>query len=86
MWNEYAELFAEPFRSAFLSLPGDAVLWCERLAQWPTVEWDGRGGTVTLAGDAAHPMTYRKLVATLVESIPMFLLFFSCAGFCAFFF
>lgn len=83
VWNEYAESFAEPFRSAFLSLPGDAVLWCERLAQWPTVEWDGRKGTVTLAGDAAHPMTYRKLVTALAEFIPILFLFF-CAGFCAF--
>ncbi len=61
VWDRYAGDWAEPFRSAFLSLPGDATLWCEGLAQWPTVKWEGRGGTVTLAGDAAHPMTYRML-------------------------
>lgn len=77
VWNEYAEMFAEPFRSALLSLPEDAVLWCERLAQWPTVEWDGRGGRVTLAGDAAHPMTYRKLVLVLAEFVAMSLFFLS---------
>lgn len=59
-WNEKSETLTEPFRSALLSLPDDAVIWCERLSQWPTVEWDNKQGSVTLAGDAAHPMTYRK--------------------------
>ena len=61
-WDRYAEHFAEPFRSALLSLPRDSNLWCERLSQWPTVKWERSHGSVTLAGDAAHPMTYRKLV------------------------
>lgn len=60
MWDRYAKVLAEPFRSALLSLPKDAAIWCERLAQWPTVAWDNKQGTITLAGDAAHPMTYRK--------------------------
>ena len=59
-WNEKSETLTEPFRSALLSLPDDAVIWCERLSQWPTIEWDNKNGSVTLAGDAAHPMTYRK--------------------------
>lgn len=59
-WNEKSEQTAEPFRSALLSLPDDAVIWSERLAQWPTVAWDNKQGTVTLAGDAAHPMTYHR--------------------------
>lgn len=59
-WNENSEKMAEPFRSALLSLPDDAVIWCERLSQWPTIGWDNKQGSVTLAGDAAHPMTYRK--------------------------
>lgn len=59
-WNEKSETLTEPFRSALLSLPDDAVIWCERLSQWPTIEWDNKHGSVTLAGDAAHPMTYRK--------------------------
>ena len=60
-WNRFAEVYAEPFRSALLALPVDAELWCDRLKQWPTVKWDGSGSrAVTLAGDAAHPMTYRK--------------------------
>ena len=61
-WDPRAEQFAEPFRSAMLFLPGDTVFWSERLMQWPTVKWENSRGPVTLAGDAAHPMTYRKLV------------------------
>ena len=60
VWDHYAEIHAEPFRSALLSLPADAELWCERLTQWPTVKWENSRGSVTLAGDSAHPMTYRK--------------------------
>lgn len=59
-WNAHSEKVAEPFRSALLSLPADATIWCERLSQWPTEAWDNKQATVTLAGDAAHPMTYRK--------------------------
>lgn len=85
VWNQYAEDFAEPFRSALLALPGDAHIWCERLAQWPSVRWEGEGsgGRVTLAGDAAHPMTYRESV-TFARFPPfgffLFLLvfYFSC--------
>ena len=60
VWNEKSEMMAEPFRSALLSLPEDAIIWSERLSQWPTIAWDNKQGSVTLAGDAAHPMTYRK--------------------------
>ncbi|CAD6593135.1 MAG: hypothetical protein ASARMPREDX12_006858 [Alectoria sarmentosa] len=59
-WNENSEKMAEPFRSALLSLPDDAVIMCERLSQWPTMGWDNKQGSVTLAGDAAHPMTYHR--------------------------
>lgn len=59
-WDENSEKLAEPFRSALLSLPYDALIWCERLSQWPTVAWDNKQGSVTLAGDAAHPMTYHR--------------------------
>ena len=59
-WNKRGEKLAEPLRSVFLSLPAGATIWCDRLSQWPTIAWDNRGGRVTLMGDAAHPMTYRK--------------------------
>lgn len=62
VWDEYADIVAEPFRSALSSLPRDAHIWRERLSQWPTVAWEENQGPVTLAGDAAHPMTYRKII------------------------
>lgn len=60
VWDQYAKNLADPFRSMMLSLPQDAVIWCERLSIWPTVAWDNKQGTVTLAGDAAHPMTPQR--------------------------
>ncbi len=61
-WNERSEKLFEPFRSVFLSLPEEATIYCNRLAQWPTVAWNNHNGSITLAGDAAHPMTYRKFL------------------------
>jgi hypothetical protein len=52
--------FGEPFRSVLQSIPSEAPFWHNRLTSWPTQPWDNRNGTVTLAGDAAHPMTFRK--------------------------
>jgi len=62
-WVYWAEKIAEPFRSAYLAVASDpsVTFWCDRLAEWRTEPWDNRNGRVTLAGDAAHPMTYRKL-------------------------
>jgi 2-polyprenyl-6-methoxyphenol hydroxylase-like FAD-dependent oxidoreductase len=61
----FAEGFAEPFRSAFLWLKDDQPVWYAPLTQWdpslPEHIWDNHGGRVTLAGDAAHPMTFRGL-------------------------
>ena len=72
-WDPHAEQFAEPWRSAMLSLSGDTVICSDTLTQWPTVKWENSRGPVTLAGDAAHPMTYRKLVTAIF-------CFFSCHG------
>jgi len=57
--KERAEPFAEPLRSIFQSIPDGTTAWHNRLSLWPTQPWDNRSGTVTLAGDAAHPMTFR---------------------------
>jgi 2-polyprenyl-6-methoxyphenol hydroxylase-like FAD-dependent oxidoreductase len=54
-----AESFAEPFRTVLQSSPPDTRFWHSRLGYWPTQPWDNLNGTVTLAGDAAHPMTFR---------------------------
>lgn len=61
----FAEKFSDPFRSAFLWLKEDQPVWYSPLTQWdpslPEHRWDTHGGRVTLAGDAAHPMTFRTL-------------------------
>ncbi|KAL8836738.1 MAG: hypothetical protein Q9170_002802 [Blastenia crenularia] len=59
-WIFWAEKLAEPFRSAYLAIAPSATIWCDRLAEWRTEPWDNRKGRVTLAGDAAHPMTYHR--------------------------
>jgi 2-polyprenyl-6-methoxyphenol hydroxylase-like FAD-dependent oxidoreductase len=51
--------YAEPFSALFQSIPEDSGSWHSRLSYWPTEAWDNRNGTVTLIGDAAHPMTFR---------------------------
>lgn len=64
-WLFHAEKLAEPFRSAYLEIAPTATIWCDRLAEWRTEAWDNRNGRVTLAGDAAHPMTYRQSFSKL---------------------
>ena len=61
IWDSWSSKLAEPFRTAFLAGPEKAKLYCERISQWPTIPWNNQNGKVTLAGDAAHPMTFRKL-------------------------
>ncbi|KAL9103360.1 MAG: hypothetical protein Q9163_001572 [Psora crenata] len=59
-WRGLSQNLAEPFRSIYLSVPEEKRIWCEQLSQWPTMGWDNVRGNVTLAGDAAHPMTYHR--------------------------
>lgn len=62
--QEMAEMFSEPWKSAFAWLKDDQKVWYAPLTQWdpslPEHAWDNHGGRVTLAGDAAHPMTFRR--------------------------
>jgi hypothetical protein len=58
--KERALGFADPFKKVLLSISEDTTCWHGRLSYWPSEPWDNRDGTVTLAGDAAHPMTFRK--------------------------
>jgi 2-polyprenyl-6-methoxyphenol hydroxylase-like FAD-dependent oxidoreductase len=62
--KEFGVKFCDPFKSAFEWLKDDQVVWYAPMTQWdPSLEehqWDNHGGRVTLAGDAAHPMTFRK--------------------------
>ncbi|KAK2808403.1 hypothetical protein FQN50_004788 [Emmonsiellopsis sp. PD_5] len=55
-----AEELAKPFRAAFESIADDTPIWHNRLSYWVTEPWDNRNGTVTLAGDAAHSMTFHR--------------------------
>ena len=57
--------FADPFKSAFEWMPDDSTTaWYGKLNHWdpalPEHKWDNAGGLVTLAGDAAHPMTFQR--------------------------
>lgn len=56
-----AEHLAYPFRDMLRAVPrGTKVWYSSPMKYWATKPWDSRGGRVTLAGDAAHSMTFRK--------------------------
>ncbi|RDL39632.1 FAD protein [Venustampulla echinocandica] len=57
---ERGKCFSYPFNEAFATIPEGTLVWHSRLSYWPTKPWDNRGGLVTLAGDAAHPMTFHR--------------------------
>lgn len=52
--------WAEPYKSAIEWIPDDTRIRKDELKIWKTVKWDNQGGRVTLCGDAAHAMTFRK--------------------------
>lgn len=54
-----AATFGEPFRSANLWIPEGTKVHENKLSYWIPIPWDDRNGRITLAGDAAHPMTFR---------------------------
>lgn len=58
-WYRKGREFGEPFNEIFRSLNPTSTIWHNRLSYWPTKPWDSKG-LVTLAGDAAHPMTFRE--------------------------
>ncbi|KAK4444712.1 FAD/NAD(P)-binding domain-containing protein [Podospora aff. communis PSN243] len=52
---------AYPFKDAITTFKPDGDrCWHARMTYWPTKPWDSRGGKVTLAGDAAHAMTFHR--------------------------
>lgn len=53
-----AEKIQEPFRSAILWIPEDVRLPYADVSFWVARRWDSRGGRCTLAGDAAHPVSF----------------------------
>ncbi|KAK4614213.1 FAD-dependent monooxygenase cctM [Fulvia fulva] len=63
--KELAKSFCEPWRSIYQWMPDDATeVWNTSLQDWdpslPEHGWDSQHGRVTLAGDAAHPMTFQR--------------------------
>ena len=65
--KQLAKDFTDPWKSALEWMPAGTQVWHLGMRVWdPSQEdhqWDTHDGRVTLAGDAAHPMTYRKLPA-----------------------
>ncbi|KAI2470278.1 FAD/NAD(P)-binding domain-containing protein [Annulohypoxylon bovei var. microspora] len=63
--KEMGKTFAEPLRTCYelVSDDNDKVYYVPN-GNWdpslPEHDWDNRAGRVTLAGDAAHPMTYHR--------------------------
>ncbi|KAL4950094.1 hypothetical protein BDW69DRAFT_172860 [Aspergillus filifer] len=62
--KEFSKHFVDPWRSAYSWLPDDQEVWYMSLTDFdPGAEghqWDTHDGRVTLAGDAAHAMTYQR--------------------------
>ncbi|KAL2847488.1 hypothetical protein BJY01DRAFT_166408 [Aspergillus pseudoustus] len=62
--KEFSKNFTDPWKSAFSWLAEDQEVWYMSLSDFdPGAEghrWDNKGGRVTLAGDAAHAMTYQR--------------------------
>ena len=58
--KERGKYLPEPAKSAIEWLPDDCKVPMNSVSYWIPVPWDGHGGRVTLAGDAAHPMSPRK--------------------------
>lgn len=55
------EGWADPYRSAVEWIPPETKAKAVPFKIWgPESGWDNRGGRVTLSGDAAHSMTFRR--------------------------
>lgn len=53
--------WTDPYKSAVEWIPKDAEAKVVPFKIWaPKTDWDNHGGRVTLAGDAAHSMTFRE--------------------------
>ncbi|KUJ13930.1 FAD/NAD(P)-binding domain-containing protein [Mollisia scopiformis] len=51
--------YAYPWNEVFTSIPLGTKVWHNRLSTWSPKAWDG-AGLVTIAGDAAHPITFHR--------------------------
>jgi 2-polyprenyl-6-methoxyphenol hydroxylase-like FAD-dependent oxidoreductase len=59
-WYKTGLDYGSPFKEIFATMDPKSFIWHNRLGYWPTKPWDS-DGLVTLMGDAAHPMTFRKM-------------------------
>jgi 2-polyprenyl-6-methoxyphenol hydroxylase-like FAD-dependent oxidoreductase len=60
--------WADPYKSAVEWIPEDTRAKAVPLKIWgpPETGWDNRDGRITLSGDAAHSMTFRKCSPSLI--------------------
>lgn len=58
--KQRAQSFEEGIRFIWQSIPEGTQCWHNRLSHWIPREWDNINATVTLTGDAAHPMTFHR--------------------------
>ncbi|EGD85013.1 hypothetical protein H112_08736 [Trichophyton rubrum D6] len=62
--KSFAKDFCDPWKSAFEWIPDDHQAWYMGLTDFDPGSdghyWNNHGGRVTLAGDAAHAMTYQR--------------------------
>lgn len=72
-----AATFAEPFRSANLWIPEGTPIHENKISYWMPIPWDDRNGRITLAGDAAHPMTFRTFLLLSIMCLCLFLFLFT---------
>ena len=57
--KSFADDFAEPRRSALAWMPEDQEVPNDTIKIWVPNPWDNHDGQVTLAGDAAHAISFR---------------------------
>lgn len=69
-----SEIFEEGIQFMWKSIPERTKCWHNRLSYWIPEQWDSHNGTVTLVGDAAHPMTFRTLRPSSIRS--------ACTNYC----
>lgn len=58
--KQRAEVFGDRIKFMWQSIPEGTPCWHNRLSYWVPEPWDNHNGTITIAGDAAHPMTFHR--------------------------
>ena len=65
--------WADPYKSAVEWIPDEIHAKAVPFRIWRPTKWDNRGGRVTLSGDAAHSMTFRKFFEYFSRILPSLL-------------